>query len=128
MARPKVERRNLDLSVALMSDSQQRSLGALTAFRKQIRDARVIQGVQEDDDLFCTVVDLATREYGIRQAELARELKVSPPAVARWARQINLPATYARPSVIEKIGSMIDEHIEAQRKQKPALPRGRLSN
>jgi hypothetical protein len=126
MPRPKLERTNRDQTVDLMENSQKQSLGALSAFHKQICDEQVMDGVQHDDNLFATIVDLAIREYGIRQAELARQLKVSAPAVARWSKQINLPATYARPSIVGKIASIIKLHIDAQ--EHLALPRGRLAN
>jgi transcriptional regulator with XRE-family HTH domain len=96
------------------------------AFLTAIRDTSFDEDLVADDEVFATLIDLATSDYGVLQKDLAHILGISPGAIARWASKENSPRAYARPAIVKAIGDIIERSLfeEPERKVDPAKPAG----
>jgi hypothetical protein len=68
----------------------------------------VAEYVATDEELFATIVDLSTTEYGIEQRKIAEHLAVNPTAVTRWKSREHAPRPYARKAVILAISALVE--------------------
>lgn len=113
-------------------EPQKKRFDALVSFRNSISDDRVIESVKAEDGLFADIVRLAVEEYGVTQAEIAERSLVSPAAVGRWAKQINLPQAMSRGPIIQEVVAILNDYIdnESRRSKKKGdefvLPSGRV--
>ena len=83
----------------------------LRAFGIALRDPTLGQ-LLENDEVFATILALATQDYGIKQKDVARMLSVSAASVARWAMGENTPKSYARPAVVKVIAELVELAIQ----------------
>lgn len=85
----------------------------LEAFLVSIKQDQVADMVFDDVELFSTIVDMATSDYGIEQKTIASYLGVNPTAVGRWKSREHAPRAYARRSVIVTIVSLLEAKLQA---------------
>jgi ribosome-binding protein aMBF1 (putative translation factor) len=94
------------------------------AFLTAIRDPSFDEDLVADDEVFATLIDLATSDYGVLQKDLAHVLGISPGAIARWATKENSPRPYARPAIVKAVGDLIERSLneETPRTSAPLKP------
>lgn len=100
-----------------------RRLNEKKAFLTAIRDPSFDENLVADDEVFATLIDLATSDYGVLQKDLAHLLGISPGAITRWAAKENSPRPYARPAVVKAIGDLIERSIQEESLRKGPAPK-----
>ncbi len=66
----------------------------------------------EGDESFGDLIELAIREYGVSQREVATATSATPSTVSRWMNGQSLPPRYARKSIVEAIAMIIDHNLD----------------
>ena len=90
---------------------RERRCGELRAFQIALAQDNVAEYVAADEELFATIVDLSTTEYGVEQRKIAEHLAVSPTAVTRWKSREHAPRPYARQAVIQAISALVEAKL-----------------
>jgi hypothetical protein len=85
----------------------------LEVFLVSLEESQIKEQVFSDDDLFASIVDLATSEYGIEQKNVAAHLGVSATAVNRWKNREHAPRPYARRAVIDTVAALVKERLKS---------------
>ena len=91
----------------------------IQAFMTALNENKMQELVAEDEELFSTIVDLATSDYGIEQKRIADHLGVNPSAVGRWKSREHAPRPYARAAVITVISALVEERLHGGIEQSP---------
>jgi predicted transcriptional regulator len=143
MVRPIALRSDRGLVERRLRTTLQSRFETLKAFGKLLSQEDILEEVTTDDALFASIIYLSINEYGLSQANLARELGASAAAVGRWAlvgepqprkagrlnsldRRGSLPPAYSRRTIVEKIAHLLNSSIEDQEELKLRFPRGRI--
>lgn len=86
----------------------------IQAFAIALRDDAFLNFIStsEGSESFSDVVELAVKEYGVSQREVASSTDVSTATVSRWMNGQSLPPRYVRKNIVEAIGMIIDHNLD----------------
>jgi hypothetical protein len=86
----------------------------LKAFSIALRDEGFLNFIStpEGDQSFCELIELAVREYGVSQREIATATDATPSTISRWISGQSAPPRYARKSIVEAIAMIIDHNLD----------------
>lgn len=95
---------------------KRRRLDELMNYWNTLRNKDVIEMLADpsSDEFFGAIVQLAVRDYGVQQNQLAKYLGISPSTVGRWADGAALPPLYAREKVAAAIADLVELEIRAR--------------
>lgn len=71
-----------------------------------------------DDKVFVNLIQLALRDYGVRQSALAQRLGASTAQVGRWRANKSAPPVYSRGMIIDTLA----DALEAELASREAVP------
>jgi ribosome-binding protein aMBF1 (putative translation factor) len=86
----------------------------IKAFSIALRDEGFLNFIStpEGDHSFCEFIELAIREYGVSQREVATATNATPSTISRWMSGQSMPPRYARKSIVEAIAMIIDHNLD----------------
>lgn len=86
----------------------------IKAFSIALRDEHFLKFLSstEGDEAFGEVVELAVKEYGVSQKEIATATNSTPSTVSRWMNKGNSPPRFTRNSIVEAIAMIIDHNLD----------------
>ena len=86
----------------------------IKAFSIALRNEQFLNFVAtpEGDDAFRDFLELAVREYGVSQKEIAAAISTSTATVSRWIGGSTSPPCYGRKSIVEAVAMIIDHNLD----------------
>lgn len=86
----------------------------IKAFSIALRDKHFLDFISsaDGDEAFSDVVELAVKEYGVSQKEIALSANTTPSTVSRWMNKGACPPRFTRKSIVEAIGMIIDHNLD----------------
>lgn len=86
----------------------------IKAFSIALRDEHFLNFLSkpEGDEAFGDMIELAVKEYGVSQREIAAATDATTPTVSRWMNGVSTPPRYARKGVVEAIAMIIDHNLD----------------
>lgn len=84
------------------------------AFAIALRDKQFLDYIatEDGDETFSDLIQLAVKEYGVSQREIALATNSTASTVSRWMSGNAAPARYTRKSIVEAIGMIIDHNLD----------------
>lgn len=116
LPRPKGKSEGVVLEEFLVPSLAKRRRSEMEAFLVALRSDFLRQHICSPDGSvqFALLVQLAIRDYGVQQSDLARACEYDVATVGRWANGKSIPKHPVRAHVIDRIAMLIEHDLKTR--------------